>query len=170
MIFKFCPVCGAGMEPFTEDGFEREKCGKCGWVNYHNPRPTVSAIISRDEEILLCRRAAGPFAGKWDLPGGFLEEGESAEEGIRREMREELRIEIEIEKLIGVSGPTFYPFDGQELYNVDIYFEVEIISGEPAAMTGSDVMEIGWFDPNNLPPMAFETNVKAIEVWKKLLK
>lgn len=158
------------MEPFTEDGFGREKCGKCGWVNYHNPRPTVSAIISRDEKILLSHRLADPFKGMWDLPGGFMEEKESPEDGMKREMREELGIEIEMGKLIGVFGPTSYPFDGQELDNVDIYYEVEIISGEPAAMTGSDVMEIDWFDPNNLPPMAFETNVKAIELWKKLLK
>jgi len=170
MIFKFCPVCGAGMEQFTEDGFPREKCGKCGFVNYHNPRPTVSAVISRGGKILLSHRLADPFKGMWDLPGGFMEEEESPEDGIKREIREELGIEIEIKNLIGVFGPTAYPFGGQELYNVDIYYEVKIISGEPAAVAGSDVMEIDWFDQDKLPEMAFESNVMAIKVWRGLLK
>ena len=155
------------MEPFTEDGFPREKCGKCGWVNYHNSRPTVSAIISRSGKILLCRRAAGPFAGKWDLPGGFLEEQELAEEGIKREMREELEIEIEIVRLAGIFGPTYYPFGDQDVYNTDIYYEVKVPDGEIKAVVGSDVAEVGWFEPNNLPDMAFPSNVAAIESWGK---
>jgi ADP-ribose pyrophosphatase YjhB (NUDIX family) len=158
------------MERFAEDGFGREKCVKCGWVHYHNPRPTVSAIISRHGKILLSHRLADPFKGMWDLPGGFMEEMESPENGVKRETREELGVEIEIKKLIGVFGPTQYPFGGQEGYNVDIYYQARIISGEPAAMTGSDVMEIKWFDPDKLPAMAFESNVKAIKVWKELLK
>lgn len=155
------------MEPFTEDGFPREKCGKCGWVHYHNPRPTVSAIIAKSKKVLLCKRAAGPFAGKWDLPGGFLEEQELAEEGIKREMREELKIEIEIVRLAGIFGPTYYPFGGQDVYNTDIYYEVKIPDGEIKAVEGSDVVEVGWFEPNNLPDMAFSSNVAAIESWGK---
>lgn len=158
------------MEPSTEDGFAREKCTKCGWVHYHNSRPTVSALIIRAGKVLLCNRAADPFRGKWDLPGGFLEETESPEGGLKREILEELGIEVAATKLIAVLGPTPYPFGGQELYNCDIYYEVRITSGEPKAMSASDVSAIDWFDPDNLPPMAFETNVKAIETWKKLLK
>ena len=166
MAFRFCPLCGSSMISFTEGGFPREKCGRCGWVHYHNPRPTVSAIIAKDKKILLSHRLADPFKGMWDLPGGFMEERESPEDGMKREIKEELGIEIEILKLIGVFGPTSYPFGGQDGYNTDIYYEAKIVSGEPAAMTGSDVMEIDWFNPYKLPPMAFETNVKAIKVWK----
>lgn len=169
MIFKFCPVCGAEMESFEEDGFEREKCVGCGWLNYHNPRPTVSAIIYRNGKILLCHRAASPFKGKWDLPGGFLEEGESAMEGMRREMKEELGIELKDIRLLTVEGPAYYPFGGQDNYNIDVYYEVTT-RDEPRVASNNEMTEIGWFDPNNLPPMAFETNVKAIEVWGKLLK
>ncbi len=157
------------MEGFTEDGFPREKCSECGWVHYHNPRPTVSAIIAKDGKVLLCKRATGPCKGKWDLPGGFLEEGESAEEGLRREMREELGVEIKIEKLIGVIGPTHYRFDGQDNYNMDIYYLAEPI-GEPKPVSNSEVAEIAWFDPDKLPEMAFESNVKAIKEWRRLLK
>ena len=178
------------MTTFIEDKFPREKCVKCGWVHYHNPRPTVSAIISRDggtqysstnsvtsrqssdehrsdrrEKIILCQRAAGPFAGKWDLPGGFVEEQESAEEAIRREMAEELGINLSSIRLLGVEGPAYYPFGGQENYNLDIYFLVTT-NDEPRAVSASDVSKISWFDPDKLPDMAFETNVKAIKKWQ----
>lgn len=154
------------MAPYQEDGFPREKCGGCGWVHYHNPRPTVSAIIVRGGKILLCHRSADPFKGRWDLPGGFLEEQESAEDGMKREMREELGIEIEIVRLTGIFGPTHYPFGGQDAYNTDIYYEVKVPDSEINAVKGSDVTEIGWFDPDNLPDMAFPSNVAAIENWK----
>ena len=142
----------------------------CELCNFRNPKGAVTAVIIQNGRLLMLKRSEEPFKGMWDLPGGFMEEEESPEDGIKREIREELGIEIEIKNLIGVFGPTAYPFDGQELYNVDIYYEVKIISGEPAAMTGSDVMEIDWFNPYKLPPMAFETNVKAIKAWRKLLK
>lgn len=95
-----------------------------------------------------------------------MEEQESAEDGLRREMREELGIEIEIVKLAGVFGPTLYPFGGQDVYNTDIYYEVKIPDGEIKAVPGSDVAKTGWFDPDNLPDMAFPSNVAAIESWK----
>lgn len=156
------------MVPFSEDGFPRERCLGCGWVHYHNPRATASAIIPRNGKILLCQRAAGPFKGQWDLPGGFLEEKESAEDGLRREMQEELGISTEIVRFVGVFAPVHYPFGGQDHYNVDLYWEVKISSGEPQAVRESDVAKIDWFDPENLPPMAFPSNVAGIRVWKKM--
>lgn len=157
------------MAPFMEEEFPREKCDRCGWVHYHNPRPTVSAIISRNGKILLCRRSADPFKGKWDLPGGFLEEKELAKEGMKREIREELGAEIEIIRLTGIFGPSHYPYGGQDVYNTDIYYEVKVPDGEIKAVAGSDVAETGWFDPDGLPDMAFPSNVAAIKSWKKLL-
>ena len=96
-----------------------------------------------------------------------MEEQETAENGLRREMREELGIEIEIVRLTGIFGPTHYPFGGQDVYNTDIYYEVKVPDGEIKAVKGSDVVEVGWFDPDNLPDMAFPSNVAAIESWKK---
>lgn len=154
------------MESFQEDGFAREKCTQCGWVHYHNPRPTVSAIIIRDGKILLCHRAADPFKGKWDLPGGFMEERETPEDGLRREMKEELGIGIHIKKLVGVFGPVYYPFGGQDVYNTDIYYEIDPI-GNIKAVNGSDVFETDWFSPNQLPDMAFPSHVQAIKTWRE---
>lgn len=157
------------MNPYEEDGFKREKCSKCGWVHYHNSRPTASAIIVPEGKILLCKRAKDPFKGKWDLPGGYLEEKESPEDALRREMREELGIEIKSMKLSSVIGPCYYPFGGQDQWNTDVNYEVAT-SNEPRAMNDSDVEAIDWFDPDHLPDMAFDTNIKAINVWRKTQK
>lgn len=153
------------MNPYEEDGFKREKCSHCGWVHYHNSRPTVSAIIIKDNKVLLCKRASEPFKRKWDLPGGYLEERESPEDALRREMREELGVEIKSMKLSSVVGPAYYPFGGQEQWNTDIYYEVTT-RDMPRASRHSDVVAIAWFDPDQLPDMAFDTNVKAIEEWR----
>jgi ADP-ribose pyrophosphatase YjhB (NUDIX family) len=165
MIFSFCPLCASPMTPYEDDGFAREKCSQCGWVHYHNSRTTVSAIIAKDGKVLLCKRASDPFKSKWDLPGGYLEEQESPEDGLRREMKEELGIELLSIKLSSVIGPCYYPFDGQDQWNTDIYYEITT-SDVPRAMSHSDVESVAWFDPDHLPDMAFDMNVKAIEKWK----
>ena len=165
MVFRFCPLCASAMNPYKEDGFQREKCSVCGWVHYHNSRPTVSAIIAKDGKVLLCKRAKDPFKGRWDLPGGYLEEKESSEDALRREMKEELGIEIQEMKLSSVVGPCFYPFGGQDQWNTDIYYVVTT-SNVPRATSHSDVESVAWFNPDRLPDMAFDTNVKAILEWE----
>lgn len=153
------------MQPYMEDGFQREKCSTCGWVHYHNSRPTVSALIAKEGNILLSQRAVEPFKNKWDIPGGYMEEKETPEDALRREMKEEISVEIEHIRLFAVIGPTYYPFAGQELYNTDIYYVADP-TGDPTPKIGSDVARIDWFSPDKLPDMAFESNVKAIKMWQ----
>jgi ADP-ribose pyrophosphatase YjhB (NUDIX family) len=155
------------MHPYQEQGFSREKCAHCGWVHYHNSRPTTAAIISQADKILLSRRAVAPQQGKWDVPGGFLEETENPVAGLEREIKEELGVEIEVGQLIGAFAPTLYRFQGQDYYNLDLFYEAKIVKGKPQPMPGTDVAELSWFSPNNLPEIAFSSVKKAIEVWKK---
>lgn len=157
------------MQPYMEDGFQREKCSRCGWVHYHNSRPTVSALIIQNGKILLSQRADEPFKNKWDIPGGYMEEKETPEDALRREIKEELRVEIKNIRLLSVIGPTYYPFGGQELYNTDIYYAADP-TGDPTPGKGSDVAQINWFSPDKLPDMAFGSNVTAIKSWEKSQK
>jgi ADP-ribose pyrophosphatase YjhB (NUDIX family) len=97
---RFCPRCGAG----AEVTFPRSiSCGSCGYRAFYNPSP-VAAAIPRDEEgrIVLLRRAFEPGAGRWTFPGGFVDLGESVEAAARREAREELCVDLELEGLVGV--------------------------------------------------------------------
>src|SRR3954469_20428628 len=87
-----CPRCGAPVA--SADG--RAECAACGYVAYANPAPAACALCVDDAgRILLTRRAWEPYAGMWDLPGGFLGEGEHPLEALHRALREETGREVE---------------------------------------------------------------------------
>ena len=81
------------------DSVERMVCGQCDWIHYENPRIIVSAICVWQNQILFCRRAIPPRYGFWTLPGGFMENGETAEAAAAREVYEEAGAKVEIERL-----------------------------------------------------------------------
>ena len=85
-----------------DDNRDRMVCSDCGWINYENPRIIVGAVVRWQDQILFCRRAIRPRYGYWTLPGGFMELGESPEEGACREVLEESEAEIRIESLLGI--------------------------------------------------------------------
>ena len=74
-------VCGAKLTPMVQEERRRLRCQQCGWIFYENPAPAAVAIVEGRGGILLVRRAAPPYEGTWDLPGGFIERmGEGANE------------------------------------------------------------------------------------------
>lgn len=90
---KFCPHCRADLESRPVDGRDRLVCtDDCGFVHWNNPTPVVAAIIEYDGKVLLARNAAWP-SGWFALVTGFLESGETPEQGIAREVDEELGLE-----------------------------------------------------------------------------
>jgi ADP-ribose pyrophosphatase YjhB (NUDIX family) len=96
----FCPRCGRG----ADVAYPRSiTCPHCGYGAYYNPKP-VAAAIPRDDRgrIVLLRRAFDPGKDLWTFPGGFVDLGESVEDAARREAREELEIDIELDGLVGV--------------------------------------------------------------------
>lgn len=84
------------------DNRERQVCHDCGWIHYVNPKIVVGAVVTHEDQFLLCRRAIEPRAGYWTIPAGYLEEGESAEAGARREAEEEACADIAIDSLLAV--------------------------------------------------------------------
>lgn len=84
------------------DSLERAVCDTCGFIAYDNPKIVVGAVVRSGERILMCRRDINPSRGLWTLPAGYLEHGETPEEGARREAFEEATAEIEIDGLLAV--------------------------------------------------------------------
>jgi NADH pyrophosphatase NudC (nudix superfamily) len=121
MQFKFCPVCATPLEWITslEDGGakERLRCTACGYTHWNNPTPVLAAIIEYEGKVLLARNAAWP--GKmYALITGFMEAGESPEEGIRREIQEETALEVSALDLVGV-------YDFQRMNQVIIAYHAQ---------------------------------------------
>jgi len=102
---KFCSVCGSdGLEHRVPDGDSllRIVCGACGTIHYQNPKVVVGCLPEWEDQVLLCRRAIEPRYGLWTLPAGFMELGETVEDGARRETVEEAGANIELQELLTV--------------------------------------------------------------------
>jgi ADP-ribose pyrophosphatase YjhB (NUDIX family) len=97
---RYCPRCRAEA---TIDYPRSIACPKCGYAAFFNPKP-VACAIPRDTHgnVILMRRATHPGYGRWTMPGGFVDLGESVPEAAAREVREEMAIEVEIGPLVGV--------------------------------------------------------------------
>jgi ADP-ribose pyrophosphatase YjhB (NUDIX family) len=85
-----------------DDNRDRLVCGDCGWIHYENPRIIVGAVVRAGANLLFCRRAIRPRYGYWTVPGGFMELGESPEDGAKREVFEEAGATVEIRSLLGI--------------------------------------------------------------------
>ena len=103
---NFCSHCGAavrvGIPP--DDNRERYLCDGCGRIHYQNPNIVSGCLARWGDKILMCKRAIYPRKGYWTAPAGYLENGESVEEGAVRETWEEANAEVEIVRLLTVSS------------------------------------------------------------------
>lgn len=163
--FRFCPRCGSGLALRSVDGEERPRlvCTRCGFVLYQNSKPCAGALVVQEGRVLLARRAGEPFKGQWDIPGGFLENGEHPEAGVVRELREETGLEVRPTDLLGIYIDTYRSDDE---YTLNVYYLAEVVGGrlQPA----SDVSSLSWFGPDELPEeMAFAHEYELLEDWKK---
>lgn len=103
--FRFCPRCATPLALIAqaEDGGEtvRNRCPACGWTHWNNPTPVLGAIVERDGRVLLARNAAWKHE-MFALITGFMEAGETPEDGIRREIAEETSLAVVSLDLVGV--------------------------------------------------------------------
>ncbi len=167
MFFRYCPVCGAELEERTIDHQAVPACQNsgCGFVFWQNSKPAVSALITNDKgEILLAERGREPQKGKFDLPGGFLMDGERPEDGMRREAKEELGVELNIGEYFDCAVDRY---GDSEFWVLILGYEARISSGE--ITPGDDVSGAEWVDPENFDrkTLAFRNNAELIDLWRK---
>ncbi|HZK49641.1 MAG TPA: NUDIX hydrolase [Thermoleophilia bacterium] len=158
MKARFCAQCGEEVVVRGEDGRDREVCPRCGTVFYVNPLPVVaSVVLDHERRVLLVRRGQEPHEGMWCLPIGFAEIGETIQDAALRELREEAGIEGQVRILLDVDS-----FESSHYGDLLIVsFEVEKTGGREVA--GDDAVDVGYFSLDDLPPLAFPSNDRAIE-------
>ncbi|MGH3104139.1 MAG: NUDIX domain-containing protein [Gaiellaceae bacterium] len=165
--WKYCPRCRAALE--LEEG--KAACPACGLVAYASSSPTACGLVVDGEgRLLLARRAGGVFEGYWDLPGGFLGEGEHPLDALRRELREETGLEIEPDGFAGVYMD-WYGEDGKAervVATLNLYWTAHVVSGEERP--DDDVSELRWFRPDELPgadELAFRNVAEVVSAWRQ---
>lgn len=98
---NFCSHCGASVSLIIPAGDDRERhvCSQCQTIHYQNPRIITGTLPIFGDQVLLCKRAIEPRSGYWTLPAGFMENGETTEQGAARETWEEAHAKVEITSL-----------------------------------------------------------------------
>jgi NADH pyrophosphatase NudC (nudix superfamily) len=146
-MFEFCPACGkTGIVPVGE---KKLSCRSCSFTYFHNVAAAVAAILELDGKVLLIRRAKEPGKGRLDLPGGFVDPDETVEQAVRREVREELNIEIGTPVYLG-SYPNTYEYKGVVYKTCDLFFHARI-DALPTDCDKKEVAELFLMEPAEIP-------------------
>lgn len=163
----FCPECGNASLMF-----EKEKkfcCSLCNFSLYHNCASAVAVVIRHKDEILLTKRNQNPGIGKWDLPGGFVDQNEEAEEACAREIKEELGISLNAHQLHYIkSVPNQYLYQEITYHTLDLFFEYSIEQKKDAPeINPVEIAEVKWIKiPElNLQELAFESQKKFFSTY-----
>ena len=150
--FLYCPRCGSSR--FVVNNTASKRCEACGFVYYSNPRPAVVAVIWDEKgRLLVARRGKEPAKGTLDLPGGFTENGETAEKALCREVFEETGIDVHSARYL-FSEPNIYSYSGIEIDTMDLFFEVHVDSSLPVRGQ-DDVAEVMWLPFEELDTSLF---------------
>jgi ADP-ribose pyrophosphatase YjhB (NUDIX family) len=157
---KYCPYCGEKTDKKFTEGRMRNYCNACALVLYENPVPATCVVtVDSLDRILLVKRSIEPKAGFWCLPGGFLENGESPEQGALRELMEETKILGKIDMLLGVITSKGTLYDSILMTG----FLIRNYSGTPCA--GDDAEDTGWFARDQMPEIAFNSHKSFIRIY-----
>jgi ADP-ribose pyrophosphatase YjhB (NUDIX family) len=150
-LFRHCPRCGAGLASAAANPLT---CAGCGFTYFFNPTVAAAAyLFDGVGRALFIRRANEPSRGKLAIPGGFIDIGETAEAGLRREVREEVGLEIDRLAFLG-SCPNDYLYRGVTYPVVDLIFTADAVNPHAAqaldAVAGLEWKPVADVDPAEL--------------------
>ena len=150
--FSYCPVCGSS--DFVVNNFKSKKCKDCGFSYYANPcSATAAFIVNGRNELLVVRRAKNPAKGTLDLPGGFVDMYETAEEGICREIKEETGLDIDTVQYL-FSCPNVYMYSGMGIHTLDMDYLVRV-PNDVVVHAADDAAECLWIPLDKVNPDEF---------------
>ncbi len=156
--YRFCPLCGGNLvlENIKQGEPDRLVCADCRQVLYLDPKIAACTIVEIDGKILMVRRAIPPAVGKWVIPGGFVDAGESVPDAAARETWEETELDVEIGPLVGI-----YSYPRQTV--IIVVYEAFVRNGTPRA--GDETLEAKLFLPSHIPwdDIAFSSTRDALK-------
>ncbi|MBN8926743.1 MAG: NUDIX hydrolase [Rhodospirillales bacterium 69-11] len=143
------------------DNRERMVCGTCGYIAYENPKVVVGSVVVSDGAVLMCRRAIEPRRGFWTLPAGYMELGETIEEGAAREAMEEAQADIVLDGILGV-------FSIARIGQVQVIFRARFRDDMPRFAAGPESAEVALFAWDQIPwdDIAFPSVHWALQAWR----
>jgi len=162
-VFRYCPKCGAAALRMV--GGKLLRCEACGFEFYLNAAAAVAGVIVDGQgRLLITVRGKEPGKGKWDLPGGFVDPGESAEEALQREVREEVGLEVTAMRYLG-SHPNTYDYMGVRYSTMDMGFVCRVTDLSQAAARESDIEAVLFKHPGDIDParFAFRSLARLVE-------
>jgi mutator protein MutT len=139
-VFKYCPKCGAAA--LRTAGQKMLRCEACGFELYLNVAAAVAGVIVEEQgRMVVLVRGKEPGKGQWDLPGGFVDPGETAEEALRREVREEIGLEVTALRYLG-SWPNVYEYMDVRYRTLDLGFVCDVTEASQAKPMEAEIAEV----------------------------
>ena len=141
---NYCSHCGAAVQIKVPDGDNRPRyiCRECESIHYQNPKIVVGCIPVWEDRILLCRRAIEPRSGLWTLPAGFMENGETTQEGAARETMEEANARVDVGRLYAL-------FNLPHIDQVYMLFHSQLLDLDFSP--GAESLEVNLFREEEIP-------------------
>jgi 8-oxo-dGTP diphosphatase len=160
---NYCPRCGEALEQLHRFGELRPTCPGCGYVHFYDPKVAAAVFIEAQGRILLIKRGVEPEIGRWALPAGYVDAREDPRATAIREAREETGLDVRVTRLVDV----FY--SGREQgASIIIVYAAAVTGGQLRPL--DDALDVGWFGPDDLPDLAFESTRTLVGTWATSLR
>jgi 8-oxo-dGTP pyrophosphatase MutT (NUDIX family) len=168
-MFRYCPSCAS--EKIQFQATRKFYCPDCGFTYYHNTAAATACIVSNGEELVFLVRGKEPAKGKLDLVGGFVDPGEGALEGLRRECREELGWDPGENITLFASFPNIYPYKDITYNTCDLFFCTTVpgLGPENFHWEEKEISGIHFIKPSklDLDDLAFDSARRAVDAYLK---
>jgi ADP-ribose pyrophosphatase YjhB (NUDIX family) len=165
-LMQYCPACG--QKTFVPHSPKSYHCSSCQFVLYLNPSAAVAVIIECDRHLLMAVRGTDPGRGLLDLPGGFVDPQETAEQALARELEEELGL-TQVQPTYFASFPNSYPYKGIVYQTTDLIYTLSL-RDRPPVQAADDVAQVVWVHQEalKLDDVAFSSIRQAIAAYQAL--
>ena len=161
MAGHFCVNCGSPLQLRVIEGRDLEACPNDDFVLWRDPKVAAAVVVEHAGGIVVGRRAIEPGYGLWCLPGGFVNHDEDPKDAAVRECLEEIGARVELTELLGL----YHVAKTTAPSIIGIAYRGRLVDGEEIR-AGSEMLELGVFRPDALPPLAFPSHREVLKKYE----